>query len=68
MSRRTIKDKQSRTIGYIDTQPDGRWKAMDASFRTVGTYDPKLDVTLDDKFRTVAMGDILSSLIVDSSK
>jgi hypothetical protein len=63
MSRETIKDKNFRTIGYVETMSDGKQKALDANFRTLGYYDPKRNVTQDANYRTVAQGNVLTGLI-----
>ena len=63
MSREAIKDKNYRTIGYIETMSDGKQKALDANYRTLGYYDPKTNVTQDTNYRTVAQGNVLSGLI-----
>jgi hypothetical protein len=63
MSREAIKDKNFRTIGYVETMSDGKQKALDASFRTLGYYDPKRNVTQDTSFRTIAQGNVLAGLI-----
>lgn len=65
MSRTAIKDRNFRTLGYIETMPDGRQKALNANFRTLGYYDPHRDVTTDANFRTIAQGNVLSALIYD---
>ncbi|QNA90283.1 hypothetical protein G4G28_20485 [Massilia sp. Dwa41.01b] len=64
MSRQTLRDARYRTIGYIDTAPDGRQTGSDARFRTVGYYDPRTNLTRDERFRTVGSGNMLASLIV----
>jgi hypothetical protein len=66
MSREPIKDKNFRTIGYIETMSDGRQKALDGSFRTLGYYDPKRNVTQDASFRTIAQGNVLSALVYET--
>ena len=63
MRREAIKDSNFRTIGYIETMSDGKQKALDANFRTLGTYDPKRNVTQDPNFRTIAQGNVLSGLV-----
>ena len=63
MSTQTIKDANYRTIGYIETMPDGTKKGLDANYRTLGYYDSKRNVTQDLNYRTIANGDVLSSLI-----
>ena len=66
MSRETIKDRNFRTLGYIETLSGGKKKALDANLRTLGYYDPKRNVTQDANLRTVANGDVLSGLIYDN--
>jgi hypothetical protein len=63
MSIETITDKTHRTVGYIEIMSDGKKKALDKVFHTLGYYDPKQNITQDKNFRTVANGDGLSSLI-----
>ena len=63
MSRETIKDRYQRTLGYIITEGNGRQKALDAAQRTLGYYYPQQDVTKDAAQRTIAHGNVLSSLI-----
>jgi hypothetical protein len=46
--------------------PDGKKKALDATYRTLGYYDPKRNVTQDANYQTIANGDVLSSLIFKS--
>ena len=63
MSREAIKDKNFRTLGYIETMSDGKQKALDTNFRTLGTYDPKRNITQDTNFRTIAQGNVRAGLI-----
>ena len=65
MARQAFKDKNFRTIGYIDTDSTGRQKALDAGFRTLGYFDPKQNKTVDAGFRMIALGNVLSGLIYD---
>jgi hypothetical protein len=65
MSRKAIKDCNLRVLGYIETMPDGRQRAIAASFQTLGYYDPRRDVTTDASFRTLARGTVLSALVYD---
>jgi hypothetical protein len=65
MSREPIKDRNFRTIGYIESTPDGKRKAIDSNFRILGYYNPNRSVTLDTNFRVIANGDVLSGLIYD---
>jgi hypothetical protein len=64
MSIETITDKTQRTVGYKETMLDGKKRAWDKVFHTLGYYDLKQDLTQDRNFRSVADGDGLSSLIL----
>ena len=64
MSIETITDKTQRTVGHKETMLDGKKRAWDKVFHTLGYYDSKQDLTQDRNFRTVANGDGLSSLIL----
>lgn len=63
MRRQTLKDKDSRVIGYIDTHASGIQVAKDTTLRILGFYDPKTGVTRDANYRAVASTNILVSLI-----
>jgi hypothetical protein len=64
MSREEIKDRYAATLGYIETMPDGKQKALDKYAQTLGYYDPKRNVTLDEyQAKTLATGNVLSGLI-----
>ena len=66
MSREEIKDANGfATLGYIETMPDGKQRALDKNaFKTLGYYDPQRNLTLDEnQFKTLATGNVLSGLI-----
>ncbi len=65
MNRRTLNDNQFRTIGFIDTDPNGKETLRDPQFRIKGYYDPKTNQTKDAQFRLVGTGNILTSLLDD---
>jgi hypothetical protein len=65
MNRHPLKDRQFRTIGYIDEEPGGKQTLRDAQFRIKGYYDPKTNQTKDAQFHLVGMGNILTSLLDD---
>lgn len=64
MSRATLKDAHFRTIGFIDTDTNGKQTARNAHFITVGFYDPRTNATVDAHFRRVSSGNTLSALII----
>ena len=45
MSTQTLQDSSYRTIGYIETEYDGRQVGKDASYRIVGYYYPQSNET-----------------------
>jgi hypothetical protein len=61
--RAVIRDSRYRVVGYIDTDRDGRQRAMNARCETVGFYDPVRKVTKDAKCRVVGYGNVLSALL-----
>ena len=63
MSKQYIRDNNFRVIGSIDTLADGKQRAYDANFRSVGTYDCRADRTYDANFRAVGNGNQLVGLI-----
>lgn len=63
MSTQTLKDSQYRTIGYIETRPDGTQVGKDAQYRVKGYYDPKTNKTKDAQYRVVGEGNLLASFI-----
>ena len=65
MNRQTIKDREQRTLGYIETLSDGRQKATDVANRPLGLFDARRNVTLPPDNRILANGNVLSGLIYD---
>ncbi|ACK81029.1 hypothetical protein [Methylorubrum extorquens] len=66
MNRERIKDRYQRTLGFIETQSNGKQRALDAKGRTLGFFDPQQDTTKDAAQRTIAHGNVLASLIFDA--
>lgn len=63
MSRQILKDARHRIIGYIDTAPDGRQTGRDERLRIVAHYDPRSNITRDERLRSVGYGNLIASLI-----
>lgn len=63
MSRHTLKDARQRIIGYIDTAADGRQTGRNARLCIVGYYDPRSNITRDERQRTVGHGNLITTLI-----
>ena len=63
MARQTIKNAINHTIGYIEDVGHGKQKALDASFHTLGYYDPATNTTKDATHRTMGRGNQLMALI-----
>lgn len=64
MGRQVVKDERLRTLGYIEQQPDGRLKAVNAKEETIGWYDPLRNLTLDADQRPLVLGDGLAELLL----
>ena len=63
MSRQTLKNRDNRTIGYIETFSDGGQKATDATDKVLGYFDPKRNATLDANKKVLARANILAGMI-----
>lgn len=59
----TIKDRNHRIIGYIETRSDGTQVAKDATHRILGYYEARNDRTEDASRRIIGYGNLLASLI-----
>lgn len=64
MTTQTLKDAYFKTIGYIETDKNGKQTGKNAHFSTVGYYDPRTDRTTNSHFSVVAYGNTLASLIM----
>lgn len=64
MGRQPIRDGRYRIIGYIDTAPDGKQKALNAQYRIVGYFDPVRNETKDARYNIIARGNVLAALVV----
>jgi len=60
----TLKDAQSRTIGYIETDSRGKQTARTARHITVGYYDPRTNWTVDQNSCRVSSGNTLMALLL----
>lgn len=63
INRQPIRAFNGRTIGYIDTLPNGDKEIRDSSGRYLGKYDKKLDTTKDYAGRLLYRGDQSSMLL-----
>jgi len=61
-----LKDSQSRTIGYIETDSRGRQTARSAQHVTVGYYEPRTNWTVDRNDCRVSSGNTLATLLLNS--
>jgi hypothetical protein len=66
--RETIRDRQYRAVGYVDTDRNGRQRGLNANFQTVGHFDPVRNETRDARYKVVARGNALSALIWDCAR
>jgi len=60
-----LKDAQSRTIGYIETDARGWQTARTALHVTVGYYDPRTNWTVDRHDCRVSSGNTLATLLLN---
>jgi hypothetical protein len=63
MQTDTLKDAQSRTIGYIETDSRGKQTARTVRYITVGYYDPRTNWTVDRYNCRVSSGNTLITLL-----
>lgn len=63
MNVQTIQDKNHKTIGYIETDSQGRQTIKDKNHSTKGYYDPKTNVTKDKNHKTIGYGNLLTTLL-----
>ena len=68
MAKETIKDFYGRILGYIETLSNGDQEARDFYNRILGKYYQRENVTKDFYGRTIATGNVLSSLIYNNKK
>ncbi len=66
MKRETVRDRDGRTIGYIEVCFDGRTNATDRENRTLRYFDPRRNVTTERDNRTLARANVLSGLVYDN--
>lgn len=63
MARQTLRDKNYKVIGHIDTDPSGKQTLRDSAFKIKGYFDPKTNTTRDSAFKLVGKGNLLASLL-----
>jgi hypothetical protein len=63
MARETLKDKNYKIIGYIDTDSTGKQTLKDSTFKVKGYFDPKTNTTRDSTFKMIGKGNLLTRLL-----
>ncbi len=63
MQKTTLKDKEFRTIGFIETKDNGDKVLKDRNFVILGFYDAEFNCTKDRNFKAIGFGDILTTLL-----
>jgi hypothetical protein len=66
LKRETVRDRDGRTIGYIEVCSDGRTNATDRENRALRYFDPRRNVTTEGDNRILARANVLSGLVYDS--
>lgn len=56
-----------QSVVFIETQSNGKQRALDANGRTLGFFDPQQGTTKEATQRTIAHGNLLASLIFDAN-
>ena len=64
ITKRTLKDRNYRVIGYIETKSDGTEIGKNAAYKVVGYYDPAKNQTKDRNYRIVGYGNMLDMLVI----
>lgn len=64
MTAQLLKDRQSNTIGRIETHSNGIQYGYNKQSNCVGTYNPKTNETRDKSSNKVGSGNLLASLIM----
>jgi hypothetical protein len=67
-NQEAIKDFHGRTIGYIETKPNGDKVVRDFYKRILGTYNKSSNTTRDFYGRIIARGDNTGILFSDAYK
>ncbi|MHB1544479.1 MAG: hypothetical protein ACYCS1_08025 [Gammaproteobacteria bacterium] len=65
MKRKVLKNVRGETLGFLDTDDRGCVTAKNRQGRMVGRYDPKRDLTLNERGQTETHGNSLSSFLVE---
>ena len=62
---KTLRDRNGRIIGKIETRSDGQQILRDGNGRRVSEYSPRDNVTRDRTGRRIGFGDLLVKLLED---
>lgn len=63
MARQTLRDKNYKIIGHIDTDSTGKQTLRDSTYKIKRYFDPKTNTTRDSTFKLVGKGNLLASLL-----
>jgi len=63
MQKTTLRDANSRILGYVVAHANGEKKLYNANMRLLGYYKPVPNMTYDANMRQVARGDQLLILL-----
>ena len=63
----TLRDKNGRILGTIETQSNGEQLARDSHGHRVGNYDARQNITRDANGSRIGEGNLLAALIYDSN-
>ena len=68
MSNHTLRDRDNKRIGSINTINSGDREIRDAVNHRLGVYDVDRDITFDAVGRMVGRGDLLTTLLPDEDE
>lgn len=63
MASQTLKDRNHRVIGYLETRSDGMLVLKNANHQILGYYDPQRNETKNVNYSRVGQGNLLTSLL-----
>ena len=65
MSKTPLKKLNGQTLGYIESEKDGKQKATLVDGNTIGYYDPQSNTTKSPTGEIIGKGNLLANLLMD---
>lgn len=67
MSKMIIRNRSSKEVGYIMTDSKGRQTAYNIKGEKLGSFDPKTNITKNNKNVSMGSGNLLAGIILSNS-